>query len=290
MTDAEPSAPQAPPITWRRRLARVGILLLIVMVSGVALMVWFERSFIYFPTRAEHHWEAAPSLAPQDVRFTTDDGVTLHGWYLQVPDARATVLFFHGNGGNLSHRGIPLKLLREAGLSSLIIDYRGYGKSDDVAPDEAGLYADARAAWRHLTGPLGVAPERVVILGESLGGAPAVQLAGEVEAAGLITVCTFRNIPAMALRVVPIPLGWALRHQMDNEAKLPALTLPKLIVHAEQDEVIPFSHGQRLAAVAAEPKRFLPVPNTGHNDIWLVGNRPLVAKLRAFVDEVVPER
>lgn len=284
------SAPSQRPLPWWRWVTDKLLLVAVAtaVVLGVAI-VFFENALIFFPSRyPEGAWGKKPGFAPQDVAFRAADDVELHGWWVpakQQPSAGA-VLYFHGNAGNLSDRDWLCMLLAEAGLDVFIVDYRGYGRSADVAPTEQGLYDDARGAWRTLTGELGIAPERVVILGQSLGGAPATQLATEVDAAGLVLVCAFTSIPDMARQIVPIPLGWALSNRMDNRAKLPGVTLPTLVVHATRDEVIPFAHGQRnFAASGGQPKAFLEVPDAGHNEVWHVGGAPLLRAVRDFVED-----
>lgn len=250
--------------------------------------MFFEDRLIYFPSRhPEGPWRSQAALGARDVAFRADDGVDLHGWWTPAPNAVGTVLLFHGNAGNLADRAFIVRELVRVKLSCLIVDYRGYGKSADVAPSEEGLYRDGRAAWTRLTGELGVPPGQVAIMGESLGGAVATQLATEVDCAALVLVCAFESIPAMARQLVPVPLGWALRHRMANVEKIGWVRAPVFVVHAEHDEVVPFAHGQALFARAHEPKRFKAVPTGGHNEVWGEGGDALFAEIAAFVAESV---
>ena len=275
------------------RLKQAGVRLvlypLLVYVDLLVIVMFLENALIYHPSRyPEGDWSLSrDGFKPIDCLFKTEDGVEIHAWYIKADKPVGTLLYFHGNAGNLSHRAPILEQLVAHDLSVLIIDYRGFGRSQDVKPSEDGLYQDGRAAWRYLTETEKVPPERIVLMGNSLGGTVACQLAGEVKCAGLIMQSSFTSIGDMSKEVIPLlPLGWALRHKMRNLEKLRTITLPKLLIHGKRDEIIPFSHGERLMAAAAEPKEFYPIAHAGHNDLWMVGGVAYHQKLRAFVASV----
>lgn len=225
-----------------------------------------ERSFIYFPTR---RLEASPrdyGLPYRDVRLTTDDGVRLHGWY--VPGRRrVTLLWCHGNAGNISHRLDNLRLIRDRlQVGVLLFDYRGYGESEGV-PSEDGTYRDARAfrAWLR-----GEGDGAVVYFGRSLGAAVATRLAVDDPPAALILETPFTSVTAMANRTLP-GAGALVRTRYDTLGLITRLRAPLLVAHGDADEVVPFEHGRAVFEAAPEPKTFFSIPGARHNDTYLVG-------------------
>jgi fermentation-respiration switch protein FrsA (DUF1100 family) len=247
-----------------------------------ALMLAFERQLIYFPQRTL-------DLLPSDLGMRFDEfrlaalGAEVHGWWLPKQGARWGVLVCHGNAGNISHRLERARLMQQRlGASVLLFDYRGYGRSTG-SPDEEGTYRDARAAYRHLVDDKGIAAERLLLFGESLGAAVAVQLALEKPAAALVLESAFTSIPDMARAAYPFlpPVGPLIRTRYETLAKLPRLRVPLLVLHGERDEIVPFDQARRLFEAAPEPKRFFPIPGAGHNDAYLSGGEPY---WRAFED------
>lgn len=266
----------------------VSVLLAVVALSGV--MALKEPSLIYFPSRELIATPAQAGMAYEDRWLTTEDGVTLHAWYIPNPSARHTVLDFHGNAGNLSDR-VPLYARwHRLGLAVFALDYRGYGRSQG-APSERGLYRDARAAWNELTGALAVSPARVVVAGRSLGSGPAVQLATEVRPAGLVLESPLTNIPEMARVVYPfLPVSLLVRSRFDNLRKIRDVACPVLVIHAEHDEIIPQAMGRRLFEAAHEPKQWASLRG-GHNDFDDVSTDAYLAAWRAFLDSLAaPEK
>ncbi len=274
---------------WRRAAGpalRIAALLLVVS----ALMLIFERRLIYFPQREHDVTPRQLGLAFEDLTLTAEDGVRIHAVYLPPPgEPRWTVLFAHGNGGNLSHRlDRTLLLQSQLGAAVLLFDYRGYGRSEG-SPDEEGTYRDARAAHRWLVEEKGVPPDRLVVFGESLGSAVALDLALVRPSRALVLESPFASVPAMARAVYPfLPLWPLVRTRYDNEAKAPRLSVPLLVLHGDRDEVVPFSQGRRVFEAAPEPKRFFAIPGAGHNDTYLVGGEAYWAAVRDFL-ETLPE-
>jgi fermentation-respiration switch protein FrsA (DUF1100 family) len=280
---ARPRAGDNPAVGWRAAVRAVLRILVLLAVAGGLLLV-FEKHLIYFPTRAHEVTPAGLGLASEEVELRAEDGVRLHGWFLPVKGSRLTVLVCHGNGGNVSHR-LDRVLLMQSRLNvdALLFDYRGYGKSEG-SPDEQGTYRDARAAYRWLVAH-GHGPERVVLFGESLGSAVALQLALEVEARALVLESPFASVPEMARAVYPfLPLWPFVRTRYDNVAKVARLRMPLLVLHGERDEVVPFAQGRRVFDKAPEPKRFFAIPGASHNDTYLVGGEPYWRALREFLE------
>jgi fermentation-respiration switch protein FrsA (DUF1100 family) len=272
-----------------RRLVRivltVGVTLLLAVVALSGMMALKEPSFIYFPSRELIATPAQVGVAYQDRWITTEDGVTVHAWYLPNPTARYTILAFHGNGGNLGDRVALYARWHRLGLAVFALDYRGYGRSQGT-PSEQGLYRDARAAWTDLTGALAVPPERVVIAGRSLGSGPAVQLATEVRPAALVLESPMTNIPDMARVVYPfLPVSLLVRSRFDNARNIRDVTCPVMVIHAEQDEIIPPSMGRRVFNAARDPKQWVLLPG-GHNDFDDVSTDAYLAAWHSFLDSL----
>ncbi len=199
------------------------------------------------------------------------------------------ILFFHGNAGNLSDRaGFVLDLAR-LGAEVLIVDYRGYGRSEG-RPSEQGLYRDAEAAWRFLTVEKSVSPDCIVILGKSLGGAAAVHLATRVQPAGIVLQSCFTSVPDMATRHYSFVPRFIVRTKMDNLAKMSRVTCPVMVVHSTADEIAPFAMGQELFEAGGEPKTFFEIQGAGHNETIMVGGRAYFEALGGFVREAVAVR
>ncbi|HQP44372.1 MAG TPA: alpha/beta hydrolase [Thermoanaerobaculales bacterium] len=280
---------------WRRTAVRSLVVLALVCATIVAGAMFLERQMIYFPTRyPDGLWELEAvtrnsGCTLEDCFFQSEDGLRLHGWWCRPihgegVTADMVLLWFHGNAGNLSHRADLMLRLARTPAQVVIVDYRGYGRSEGK-PSERGLYRDADAAWRYLIGERRVAPERVVLLGDSLGAAVAVDLAARVEAAGLIVQSGFTSIPDLAARHFPFVPRALIRTKMDSLSKIPDVRGPKLFLHSPEDEVVPYGLGRRLYEAAAEPKRFLEVPGASHNDLSLVGGHRYFDAIATFLSD-----
>ncbi len=266
-----------PPAWWKRVLRSAGLLAGLFLVLGAGFVMIFEDSFIYFPRKGD-----VGKSPGEDVFMTASDGVRIHGWYVTPPGARMTILWFHGNAGNLEDRRGMLHDLRALPANVLVVDYRGYGRSEGK-PSEEGLYRDARAAWDWLAAR--TPPGKIVILGKSLGAAPACDLAAQVSCGGLVVQSGFTSAPDMAWRVLPLfPARYFMRTKFDNLSRVPRIRCPKLFVHSRSDEIIPFSMGERLHAAAAEPKECAWFDGAGHNDLWIVHEREYYARLARFLE------
>jgi fermentation-respiration switch protein FrsA (DUF1100 family) len=242
----------------------------IIIIAAAALLLlylrWFERSNIFFPIR---HIEATPdsiALAYEDVTFKTSDGVDLNGWFIPSSgEARGTILICHGNAGNISHRLHIIRLFHDMDLNVFIFDYRGYGKSQGW-PSEKGMYLDAKGSYEYLVNRDDVNAERVIIYGKSIGGVVAVDLAAGTNPKLLISNSAFTSTRDMAKEIYPfLPAKLFITQEFDAYSKIGGINAPKLIIHSTEDEIVPFSHGERLFEQAGQPKEFY-VMYGGHND------------------------
>lgn len=265
------------------------LIALVLLVAAFALLLRFmENHFVFFPTKyPEGYWQPEVfGLEAEDCYFTTADGVRLHGWFVAKEDAIATLLWCHGNAGNITHRLDNLAKLHELPVNVFIFDYRGYGRSDGE-PSEQGVYLDARAAYDFLVENRGIAPETIVLFGRSLGGAVAVDLAVERRCAGLILESTFTSARDMARAAFgPLPVHWIMKTDFNCVAKIRRYRGPLLMLHGTADRTVPLRLGGRLYQAANPPKEFYEIPGADHNDTYLVGGKAYFEKLRAFVEEV----
>lgn len=244
--------------------------------------------FIYYP---DPHWIATPErlgLEAEEVRIASEPGLWLHAWFFPLARPLATMLFCHGNAGNVSHRLENVLLLHRAGFQVLLFDYRGYGHSDGQ-PTESGLYRDAVAAWALLSDRADTRNAPRIIFGRSLGGAVAVELAARVEADGLIVESTFTSIRTLARLILPLPLP-DLPAQYDSLSKIGTLSMPLLVIHGERDELVPFGDGRALYEAAPDPKSWYAIPGAGHNDTYVVGGEAYFRHIVDFAASLAPPR
>ncbi|WP_043770806.1 alpha/beta hydrolase [Algiphilus aromaticivorans] len=249
-----------------------------------SLLYAFQERLIFLPGTPGCDLRATPAdagLAYEDVAITTTDGERLRGWFVPAEDDAAPVLLhFHGNAGNIGDRIDLLQLFHELGLATLIVDYRGYGQSTG-RPSEEGTYRDAMAAWRHLVDERGIHPERILLHGQSLGGAVAAWLATEVAPAGLILDSTFTSVPAIAAEIYPwLPTRRLARIDYDTLSRVPQIDAPTLVLHSRDDDIIGFHHGQRLAEAANTE---LVALSGGHNEAIALSRQRYRSALHDFV-------
>ena len=262
-----------------------GILYLVVwLVPGASGLI--DRHFIFFPQEELVGTPLDWNLPFDEVRFQASDGVNLHGWFV-AGERDVTWIWFHGNGGNISHRLENLALFhRDLGVNIFLFDYRGYGSSEGQTSEE-GTYRDARGALDYVLTREDVNPDRIIYFGRSLGAAVAVWLATEKQPYGLILESPFASIKDMAdIHYGPLPVRLLVRTKYDSLSRISRISSPLLIVHGDQDELVPVSQAQKLYDVAGDPKGLYLIPGAGHNDTYVVGGTPYLAALRDFISSL----
>jgi hypothetical protein len=241
-----------------------------------------EKGIVFFPDPYMVGTPADYGLAYEEAWFTAEDGVQLHGWW--VPKAGCpTLLWFHGNAGNISHRLDNIKLLHHlADVQVFIFDYREYGKSQGRISRE-GTFKDAAAAYRYIAEERKIPANELVLFGRSLGTALAVDLAVRLPCRALILESPFTNSSDMAKLFAPFMFDWRPKVPYDNIGKIGQVRVPVLVVHGTQDEVIPVDMGRRVYGAAPEPKELYLIPGAHHNDTFLVAGKAYFDRLRAFI-------
>lgn len=258
------------------KLARLVGALLVAYGATCGLVMLLQDRLIFFPTKGGR--VVGPGV---DVELRAEDGTRLHARYIEQQGADRTLLYFHGNAGNLADRSDLLEIFGDLGANLFALEYRGYGRSEGE-PSERGIYRDADAAYAWVTQR--VPPASVVLLGESLGGGPACELASKQKVGGVILLSAFTSIADMAKLSFPwLPVRWLVRTKFDNAAKIRKVTAPKLFVHSRVDEVVPFEMSERLFNAAAEPKRALWLDRGGHNETFYFHRSALAKEVRAFL-------
>lgn len=250
---------------------------------GIAVFVYFYQSrLIFLPNKELTTTPTDQGLAYVDVAIPTTDGEVLHAWFVPYPTASASVLFLHGNGGNISDRLLTLARLHEMQLNVLMLDYRGYGRSTGK-PSAQGTFLDAQAGWNYLINEQDEQRDNIVVYGRSLGGAVAVELASRMRPRALIIESTFTSIADMASDIYPyLPTRMLLRHKYPSIKTIVRISVPLLVAHSTDDELIPLRHGQRLFEVAPEPKQFYRLVGS-HNQAFTASGQTYYDTLSQFI-------
>lgn len=293
------------------------VVLAIPYLSIAALLALFQRSLIYVPTRAR---SLPPSLAiipgvrAEGVVVPTEDGLALNGWWLTAkPESaprdglknhtnagqRPLVLYFCGNAGHRGYRLAEFAILTAAGADVLCCDYRGYGDNPG-SPSEEGLAADAQGVWKFATSVRGLPPERIVLVGESLGGGVAVRLAEELcrggtPPGGLLVRSTFSSLEDVAANHYPwLPVRWLLSERFPSDSRIGQVICPIVVIHGVRDTIVPHRFGRALFAAAPDqsaggiPKAMVDLPNADHNDVLETDQAAFCKAVADFLRQVVP--
>ncbi|OQA29589.1 MAG: Alpha/beta hydrolase family protein [Verrucomicrobia bacterium ADurb.Bin345] len=237
--------------------------------AGWAFLRYFEWKNLYFPAGPITTTPAEFGLEYEDVVFVSEDGNALHGWWIPHARARGSVIHCHGNAGNIGDRAWLAADFHRLGLNVFLFDYRGYGQSRGL-PTERGTYADARAAFEVVRAKYGDADNPPILVhGQSLGGAVAIQLACDRPVCGLIVESTFTSVVEMGRKLYPrLPVRAFIRYRYNSLEKIARIAVPKLISHSRTDELVPFEMGQQLFNAASEPREFVALAGTHGEAGW----------------------
>ncbi|MBW1800828.1 MAG: alpha/beta hydrolase [Deltaproteobacteria bacterium] len=271
------------PIKW-------SYVILVLILAGIAFYLFYpkvENFFVFFPQSSHDFTPEGFHLRYEGVYFRSKDGVKLHGWFFPLEKKSPVILFCHGNAGNISHRLDNIRLLLSYQLAVFIFDYRGFGKSAG-RPSEKGIYEDGLAAYEHLVNRSQIPPEQIIPFGRSLGGAVAIEIALKRKVRSVILESAFTSTKDMAKSMIPfIIIAPFLPAHYNNLEKIVDVNAPKLLIHGDDDTLVPFSMGERLFAAAREPKFFYKIPGSGHNDTYIVGGPTYFRTFAGFARESI---
>lgn len=287
----------------------VGVLIGLYLAACL-LLWWGQTRLMFFPSDQIKATPTQVGLAYEELWLPATKG-QIYGWWIPVDDAdidqdtdqnthkdtntnqntnAPVVLYLHGNGSNLGDLVGRADRLHQLGLSVLLIDYRGYGHSWGTFPNEASVYEDAEAAWQYLTIKRQISPQKIVLYGQSIGGAIAIELAvRHPTAAGVIVESSFTSMKAMVTRTIPnflFPVDWLLTQQFDSLSKVRWLQIPILLIHGTADHTIPAHMSQTLFAAAPQPKQILLIPNADHDNVARVGSQLYLETIQQFIEQV----
>lgn len=257
--------------------------------GGFAITLYIRQpKFLYNPVRDVVYTPEELGLEFEDVFFKSADGVRLNGWYVPSDRPGFTVLFCHGNGGNIMHRLDSIEMFHQMGLGCFVFDYRGYGKSGGV-PEEEGTYRDAQAAYKWLTDKKAVPADQIIILGRSLGGSIAAHLAANVDTAGLVVESAFTSYADIGRKFYPyLPVRWFARFNYSTVDYIKNVHCPVLLIYSRTDELIPFEFGLEIYEVAKEPKDLVELFGS-HNDFFLVSSEAYKKAWLAWLDFIIAQ-
>ena len=244
---------------------------------------YLEKTTVFVPSKKLSSTPAECGLPFEDIYFKTEDGILLNGWFIPAKAEDPTLLFMHGNAGNIGDRLEKIKLFHDIPVNVFIFDYRGYGKSEAVASEE-GMYNDARAAYEYLLREKRIKTPEIIAYGASLGGAAAVDLASKRPVGGLIVDSSFSRAADMAKRIFPFIPTCFVKTKMDSYSKISNVFAPVLFIHSVQDVTVPISLAEKLYHKANEPKQFIRT-NGGHNETYLTDREKFMSGIREFIEK-----
>jgi len=247
----------------------------VVLFIAYSVLGWtlyfMQPTFLYGPVREVLYTPGELGMDFESVVFKSGDGLQLSGWYIPAKNSKFTMLFCHGNGGNIMHRLDSISIFCNLGLDCFIFDYRGYGSSEGKA-DEEGTYLDVMAAYKWLREEKKISADNIIVFGRSLGGSIAAQLASKVKVEALIIESAFTSYVDIGKKFYPyMPVRWFARFGYRTIDYVKDINCPVMIIHSRGDEIIPFEFGLELYKIANEPKEFVEIFGS-HNDGFLVSS------------------
>lgn len=247
---------------------------------GITEMV--VEKFLFFPTKVHSYHPSQIDGSVEDLFFEAEPGIRLHAWFFAGKRKDRTLLYLHGNAGNIGDRVDKIQFLRKLGWNVFVFDYQGYGLSQG-SPSLDGVLNDSRAALHYLTEKVGIPNEQIVLFGESLGGAMAVTLGQEEPVAAVILESTFTSLRDLAhevYRFLPSGVAPDIYKSLENIRHIKS---PILVIHGLEDEIVPFSMGKKLFETAPHPKRFFGVPGAHHNDVYEIARSDYLQEIEEFL-------
>ena len=275
----------------RERLIGIAVALVLGCVAFVYGLRRLELLMTFRPDRMTAQESKSPAAGAEIVWFNSADGTRLNGWFFAslTKPAAATIIFCHGNGGNISSVGWMGQRFAKHGFNVLLFDYRGYGASEGVVADESGLYADGDAAVAYVVKNKGVRPEQIILYGHSLGTTVAADVASRGTYGAVVLesgLSSASSVAATALPWLPAWLHFLGRNRFESARKLASVKAPILIAHGDPDKTIPTDEGRRLFAAANEPKKLLIVPGAGHVVFGSAGE-PYLSQVERFMRDAI---
>ncbi len=267
------------------------IFMLAVVLYAVPAVLLFllQSKFLYCPVKNVFYNPNELGIDYEDVTMQTTDGLLLNGWYIPAPDSQFTILFCHGNGGNIMHRLDSINIFYKLGISCFIFDYRGYGKSQGK-PTENGTYIDAMTAYQWLTEEKKIDPNNIIVLGKSLGGSIAAELASKVPAASIVLESAFTSYVDMGRKFYwYLPVKYFAKYRYATIDYLKNIKCPVMIIHSPEDNVVPYEFGRRLFVEANGPKEFVEISGS-HNDGFLTSGDVYISAWRNWVNYLKKRR
>ena len=258
-----------------------------VIVGGyliiLLLLYLFQTNMVYHPTKKLWTDPSKAGFVFEDVSFQSSDGLTLHGWLVPADSNNPTVLYCHGNAGNISGRMETIRLLHDLGLNVFIFDYRGYGQSEG-SPSEQGTYNDALAAWNYLRFDQGLESDNIIVMGRSLGGSIASWLGARKSPAALIVESTFTSAADLANEIYPwLPVRQLIKYEYRTKNYIRKVKVPIFMAHSREDQVVPFQHGEALFKIAPDPKNFVELRGS-HGTGFLDSGKKYREALQQFLE------
>ena len=266
-----------------RMLLGFVVFIVVLFALSAGYLYFFQERVVFAPAREITMTPDEVGLTWEDLYLEVAPGVKVNAWYISAPDsAQKTVLFCSGNAGNISRRIYTAQFLTELGVNVMLVDYRGYGRSQG-SPSEKNAYADIRAAYNWLISEKKVPAENLYLFGRSLGGAVAIDLASKAPVAGLIVESSFTSAAEVGRKMFPfMPVKMLSRYRFDSASKIGLVNCPVLITHSPDDGMIPFEMGRRLFELAPEPKEFIELAGA-HNERDYYESEKYVNGLRRFL-------
>jgi len=272
-----------------KMLLCAGLFFTVVYVGFGVILYLLQSKFLYCPIKHVTYTPQDIDLKYEDISLVSGNGTKINAWYIPAVNAKDTLLFCHGNGGNIMHRLDSIQQFNELGLNCLIFDYQGYGKSEGK-PNEQGTYDDARAAYDWLVDNKKLSSDNIIIFGRSLGGSIAAKLAAEVDCAGLVLESSFTSYLDMAKSCYPyMPVKFFVKYKYKTIEHLASVTCPLLVIHSLEDDVVPYKFGRELYESANEPKEFVEISG-GHNDGFITSGQVYKTAWQNWLDWLKEKR